>query len=174
MKINYSVNVEEFVAFNRFHWERSPYFRQTVAALRWYLPLGLTSVAGLFLLADHGSLPVAFGLLCGAAFLVVATPRILRRSLDRQVRNMFAEGSNKAFFGAHELEIDDSGLVERSAFGESRFRWEAVERIEATPDHVFIYLSAVHAIAISRSSVSGCDIEAFVAALKERHAACRA
>ena len=87
---------------------------------------------------------------------------LLPRTTDRQVRNFLKEGANKGMIGEHELEIDEQGLFERTAFNESRQSWACVERIERTETHAFIYISSMAAHVIPRDSATVGDFEPFV------------
>jgi hypothetical protein len=81
---------------------------------------------------------------------------------------MFKEGANKTILGPHELELTESDLIERTPFGESRVRFQAIERVASEGSHTFIYLSAVSANVIPHHAVSEGDREAFVAALQAK------
>jgi hypothetical protein len=58
----------------------------------------------------------------------------------------------------------------RTAFGESRTRLEAVERVVSDGDYTFIYISPVMAHVIPHAAVSEGNLEAFAEAIKERTA----
>lgn len=87
--------------------------------------------------------------------------------MDRQVRRLYKEGTNKGTLGQHELEIDDSGLVERTEVNETRHAWQGVERIVETDTHALIYISSMMAHVIPKRSVTVGDADAFIACAKQ-------
>jgi hypothetical protein len=80
----------------------------------------------------------------------------------------YAEGWNKTILCEHQLEVTDDGLIERNLFSESKIRWEAIERVERTETHSFVYVSAVSAHIIPHERILEGDCEAFVAQLQKR------
>ena len=58
------------------------------------------------------------------------------------------EVPEKGHLGRHHISIDEQGLVETTAVGESRVSWAGIDRIERSADAVFIYTtpSAAHMI----------------------------
>ena len=84
-------------------------------------------------------------------FVLVATltwffeKRITRRGILDLIRQ---EQPDKGQLGRHKLKLDETGLVESTAVGESRILWSGVHRIEHDPDYIYIYTapSAAHLI----------------------------
>jgi hypothetical protein len=76
-----------------------------------------------------------------------------RRRVEKALRKMLAEGSNKQLLGEHELELTETGLVERTGYAEVTFLWQAVERLGLTPDYIFIFTGAISGIIVPRAGV---------------------
>ena len=97
---------------------------------------------------------------------------LLRYWLQRQTRKAFLraydEGENRAIIGERRLRILDEAMEATSRFSSGTIRWEAIERIESTDSHTFIFISTVSAHAIPKHKIISGDYDAFVAAARER------
>lgn len=62
------------------------------------------------------------------------------------------ERQDKGQLGKHRLVLDDAGLVETTAVGESRTSWPGVHRVEQNADYIFIYVAPASAHLIPRRS----------------------
>jgi hypothetical protein len=91
-----------------------------------------------------------------------------RRRLEKIVRRLLNEGSNKSLLGERELEIIETGLITRSEREQGSYTWDVIERIGFTPDYTFIFISTVQGIAIAKSSVFEGDYEEFKEELRRR------
>ncbi|MFL5496895.1 MAG: YcxB family protein [Gemmatimonadales bacterium] len=89
-------------------------------------------------------------------FIAIAVPvvflfqwcleRWLARGAIRQLLNQ--ERQDKGQLGKHRLVLDEEGIRESTAVGESRTRWAGVDRVEENADYIFIYTTpaAAHVI----------------------------
>lgn len=168
MIVKYENSIDDLVAFSRHHYARSPAVKWSIirSLVLWSLVFIFISLK--FPTTDDLSIStrVAFGILYAALFCLIVS--LLRRPItDRLVRRMFREGDNKGIICQHELEIDDQGIVERTEVGEARQSWRAVERIEESDDHAFIYVSSMMAHVIPKRAVETGDVQAFLSQAKE-------
>jgi hypothetical protein len=167
MRIRYENSIEDLVAFNRYHCNHSPTVRRArLLAMCFWMAVALGAGAAVALIAKEPVVGAA-GVI-GAVVGLLLTPGAFRRQTDRAVRRLLKEGANKAVLGSHELELVGDELVERTPFGETRMRIEAVERVVSDGGYTFIYVSAVGAHVIPHSAVSEGDPAAFVKTLRQR------
>jgi hypothetical protein len=164
--IRYANTLEDLVAFHRYHWRYSNACRRQRAKAT----VALLSVALLggwyaWYLTESAGLALAIWAYF-AAYTAILRPWLVARGAERQVRRMYGEGSNVGILGGHELELTGGSLVERSDAGGSVTDLSAVEQVASTPEHTFIYTSAVSAHVIPRRAVCEGDYESFVAALR--------
>ena len=81
---------------------------------------------------------------------------LLQWSLDRwlvrrAIRQLLeTERPDRGQLGRHRLLLDEDGLTERTAVGESRTRWAGVDRVEQSRDYIYIYTSSAGAHVIPR------------------------
>jgi hypothetical protein len=89
-------------------------------------------------------------------FIAIAVPVVFlfqwcleRWLVGRAIRQLLKEERpDKGQLGRHRLVLSEEGLSESTAVGESRTTWVGVDRVEQSPDYVFIYTtpSAAHVI----------------------------
>lgn len=164
VRIRFDLTLDDIVAFNRIYCASSPAVRrQRFYAVCFAVVSGIASSASLAIVTGDALMLVTGGVAATVALLWV--PGMLRRNTDRLVRQMYREGQNQANCCAHELEIVDGALVERTPSGESRFRLSAISRIVSDDRYTLAYLSPAAAVIIPRHAVTVGDSEAFVAAL---------
>jgi hypothetical protein len=160
MPIKYNASPDDLVAFVQFHYKHySPIRRKNII-------LGILIPIAFFILfcidgvrKGRWDIPIV-----GAAVTVAVMLWLLRgqkRRLEKAVRKTLSSGSNKVSFGEHELEMTETGLIERSQYEDDRFTWDVIERIGFTPDYTFIFTGAARGISIAKSSVLEGDYEEF-------------
>jgi hypothetical protein len=89
-------------------------------------------------------------------FLVVAFPTVvlaqwyLERRMTRSaiLQLLKEEKADRGQLGRHRMVLNEGGVAESTAVGESRTSWVGVDRIEQNPKYIFIYTSraAAHII----------------------------
>ncbi len=168
MRIRYENTVDDFAAFQQFHMENSPSVRRRTALVRWGIP-AFGAGAGVLIMIVWGpdrweGIPlILFGLIFPIIF-----PVIMRRSLKRQVAELYREGGEKGVLGMHELLVSDQWLTERTDYNEQRSSWESIGRIGSSDDRTFIYVSPLTAHVIPRERVQEGDYDAFVREVRRR------
>jgi hypothetical protein len=85
-------------------------------------------------------------LVVGFPILVLAQWYLTRSMMRRAILRLISqEKPDKGLLGWHQLVLSESGLVEKTAVGESHTAWAGVDRVEQNPEYIFIYTSAVGA-----------------------------
>lgn len=166
MKIRYENNLEDLVAFNRYHFDHSPSVWRTRILLFLVIPVCILLYVVVSALLMDGLLEVIAGWVVIAVLLAFVGPWGFRSLNDRQVRKLYGEGTNKGAFGERELELTEDDLIERTLYGEQRTRLRAIEKVVMDGGYAFIYLIAVMAHVIPRDAVLDGDYEAFVERVK--------
>lgn len=167
MRLRYENTMDDAIAFNDFHYAHSPTMKRAVRINKW----GMGLMAFIFYSFVPGNknttinVTIAFVLAC---LFVLIYPSLVRYNIKRQVHKFYSEGNNKGFLGEHDIEIVEDGVIARSAYSETKTAWGAVERIETTPEHTFIYISAVTALIIPHDRITEGDYKAFLSELGQR------
>lgn len=165
MKIKYRIELDDIVAFNRYHIDHSAAMRRTKWLLMWGSGTAILASTSALAVLDNSIILFVLGV-AGAILGVLLLQRLWTSSHEKQVRRLYSEGANKRILGVHELELGEDRLTERSDTGGQETVFSAVERIVTTDGHAFIYIASVIAHVIPRSKVIEGDIEAFVGAVQ--------
>ena len=156
MRIHFERTMDDMIAFNDYHFRHSPYMKRFMF---WYRLIGALAIILLSTLLIQILLPPSpypFGFimsLIGAGFFVAIAPTMIQRRMKKQARKLYSEGKNASALGAQELEVTETGLIARSEYFETKMAWGAIERIESTPTHTFLYLSSVQAYIIPHDKI---------------------
>ena len=172
MKLEYSVSLEDIVAFNNHHMESTPTLRRKLSVMRFVW--AFAPLIGILLISSIE------GMSSGKAMLVIAAvaifisspiyllqPMFLRWLNTRQVRKVYSNPQNQALLGPREIKIVSNGLVEKTTSGQVETDASQVDRIETTKDYIFIYAgSRIHIV--SKKTVQSGDPEAFLSELRKK------
>lgn len=153
MLIRYSLTEEDVVAFCEYHVATSPMIRRQMARARFLYPLWFLGCGVVLWFAlERPAFPIAFSFV--AVAWIIWWPSYWKRHYRKQVIGLYREGRNTSLFGDHELELGSEGPVAKSPSGEeSKYRWSSIERVEQTPEYLFLYVSALQAIIVPRGRV---------------------
>lgn len=169
--VDYTVSTQDIIAFNQFHHGASPHSRRLLRLLQLASAVAITAACTLPLQNNRPLLPIGPWLVFAAAFILLV-PALFRWSIRRSARRQLAEGHNQGILGPRRLEVRDTALVELSDSGEQHTRWHAVEKVEVSEGHVFVYLSATAGYTVPREAFAdNAAVVAFVAAVREKIAA---
>lgn len=163
MLIKYRLDIDDYVAFNRFHMYQSKSQRRTklntgiITPIIFFLFLSLIdrSTSGLVI---AGILSSAF-----AIYMLFVVPK----HVDKKLKQMLSEGKNRNLLNEHQLEINESCICGKNTFSHMELKWDAVEKIAFTNDYTFIYTSSIGAIVVPRSAITEGNYETFKKLLKD-------
>ncbi|HEX6624157.1 MAG TPA: YcxB family protein [Pyrinomonadaceae bacterium] len=152
MEVEYEITTEDLFAYQWRACYKSPITRRARRKAYIYLLLLLLvlSLVGAFgsggfslSLANFAWVAVAFPVL--ACMIRYSDRRQTRRAIRELLKD---EKPDKGQLGVHRIALTETGLVERTAVGESRVTWAGVDRVEQNEEYVFIYTapSAAHII----------------------------
>jgi hypothetical protein len=176
MLIRYRIDMEDVVAFNRYHCDRSPLVKRGRAVMTWAFPaalLLLVAMITVFPIAPAtqfgDELAVALSVSAGIFSLlwILLIPGHMRRNVDRNVRRLYGEGANRGLIGPHELELTDTRLIERNPYGDSSRVLQAIEKVAFADGYAFIYVNAVSAHIVPGDAIEEGHFQAFLEALEE-------
>ena len=177
MKLRYENVMEDLLAFQEFHYANSPEVRKMV--LRGQFAVAVVSAGLLLILIEFTksifpivNLPVAIG---ASVFTGVLGwfnyPYATKRSWHKSTKKLYSEGKNRGFVGWHDLLATEDSLISSGDMGETKLSWQVVERVESTPEFVFLYVSAMSAIIIPRARVTEGNVDEFLAVAQKNSSA---
>lgn len=176
--LGYDIFVEDLVAFSLHRARTSPinqrnfYRGWIVRTLSLVVSFGVVFVVVIPRFNRIDSMITAA--IVSIATLVIAGlyPLRYRRSLERKIRQMINQESNKTICGAWRLVASPKRLSCYMPLVESHYHWNAIETIQRTPDAIYAYVTALSAIIIPvRAFKSTAEMDAFHAVLTERNTA---
>lgn len=167
MRLRYEITLDDLLAFTLHVHQKSPTMRRTRFGV--VFGLGVMLIGMCFVASEIvGNLKVFWGGVAGTIVFAGIYPRLYRRNVKRLSTRLYAEGQNKGILGRHVAELRDNGLFDGTDFSERTVFWKGIERIESTPSHTFVYLSAMSAQVIPEHSVIEGDYYSFVEELQRR------
>jgi len=92
---------------------------------------------------------------------------LLKPSLNKQAAKIY-ENAGPGLVGQITLRIEEDALVERTAVGEQKTKWEAVGPVISHENYVFIFVNTVGAAIINRNQVVTGNIDQFKEKVKEK------
>ena len=166
MEVDYEITREDLYAFQWRAAFQSPRGRRArrVAYLLWLIAILLLAIIPA--IGPHGiawsqvSLRFIVTSLAIAYLLQWCLDRWLLRHVIRQM--LKDERPDRGQLGRHRLVLDEEGLTETTAVGQSRTRWAGVDRVEQSDDYIYIYTSPAAAHVVPRRAFSSAEAaEAF-------------
>ena len=170
--LRYSTTIEDLVAFNRFHNLHSPRLIRQRRLVTVLLPVAALIAVSVMAILSRDLWSFFFPFLF-IIFYIAFLRRAYGKAFDNKVRRLYSEGKNRAALGAHRLSIDEDGLTSETEVSSSTISFKGIEKIESSPTHTFIYMSAMSAMVIPKDSVTEGDYENFFAQLRAKWVANR-
>jgi len=178
MTAEYEITHDDLSAFNLYHNRHSPTARRHYLR-SWLLPplIWLLVCAIIVYLAgrQRGTPLRSFldllPLFSGIPLYLLYFPWAYRRKLRKIIAGMVGEGHNRGLFGRHRVTISPEGVNDWSEHSQTSRTWRAVERVAASDDYVYLYVSALTAIIIpARAFADRSKFKEFVQAAMAYHA----
>lgn len=152
MTLTYKLELEDWLAFNRFYRQNTPVvqkqMRMTTIVFTLLLTMGIFST--LVVLQKRVEAEALISSLIGGALLYFMITRSSETSADKSARQIYESGQNKTLRELVTLTIHPNYIETISALSESKMKWPLVEKIAATADYIFIYISANNALIIPK------------------------
>jgi hypothetical protein len=156
-EFDYQLTKEDYVEFNQYHYKNSKSFMKDIMLLRVLFPILLL----LF--------PVLMGkkldMIYISIFVLISTvwiiflPKYLWKAINKKIIKMVEENKNGDLFTLKHTTINESGVYWKSEYSEGHYNWNSVIKINETDQFIYIYVSSVQAVVISKQlSSNGIDI----------------
>lgn len=151
-KITYTLEFEDWVAFNQHHNQNWPYARRVRWLIRILLSLVFVILALLYLVL--GDMILFFFFVLMALVWFFGLPWLFDFSIRQRLKKLIAGGKNM-WLGRHEMTISPDMFSSKNDTGEGKYNWQTVEKIDVTKDYIFIYVTPVSALIIPGRSFKG-------------------
>ena len=150
MRVSFDTTLEDIHAFNTHYGQTAALPQQSRKMVRGALTLTLGSL--MFALGVAFHLPIAFWII--NALILFGWwqfyPRRVEAMARRSTQKLYAEGRNAGMLGPTTVTIEAEWLSEASSEREVRTRWRAVERMDQTPQYLFLYVTGFSAVIVPR------------------------
>ncbi len=154
MDVEYEITLKDLYAFQWRAAFESPRGRRVrrLAYLGWLLAIALFAIVPA-IGADGFTLSrvsVTFMLMPLLVFLILywwLERWLMRRAIRHLLKD---ERPDRGVLGRHRMVLDEDGVRESTAVGESRTTWAGIDRVEQSPEYIYIYTSPAGAHVIPR------------------------
>lgn len=179
IKINYTVTIEDLVAFNEDYFLNSAILQKRFRKERLFV-LASFLIGGLIFaflaLIDNPnsssrylfSIFICFLCLAPGLLIYAFIPRSTKNTIKTRAKKAFSEGKNTTLLGYQELVLDAKAITVRNEYFESSYTWEALEKMSLTANHIFVYISVGSAIVIPKQSIDKEQLQAVESFLEEK------
>src|SRR5882724_9769508 len=170
MKLSYDFDLDDWTAFQRYHYSKSPTYRRMRNITRILFPVAaLLFITSRFL--SRGFDPLYFGIF--AVFAVawfVLYPRWFDRKVIRRSNQFLREGKTDSMFGRREIELLPDRVHIISPSGETTYRSSAITKIAETPDALLLYVSSIQALILPRRKLSEAEFQQATTFVQQHYA----
>lgn len=162
MQIKYTNTLEDIVAFNRYHHQKSDTFKKQKNSCLIRMPIVLGLLMIMFFILSQEVQVLIWGT-CLIVFYILIFLKAWGTGMDKVCQKVFLEQDTKSVICEHLLEITNDGMHEKTALNEWWGKWAAIQQITVERDMAFIYIGPLQAHIIPRSRVVEGDFDSFVA-----------
>jgi len=171
MKIEYEIDMNDIMQFQKYHLNNSQQMKKQILAVRLFIPI---IIIGIFIAFKIGSESI-IDLIKNYYMLFVVMilwfflyPIIAKSSIFRLGKKYYLEGKNKEVLCKHKITIGKNKITEETKNSKNEHTWDGIEKIVYTNDYIFIYTSALtaHVVPI-RVFKNEDEKNKFINALKE-------
>ena len=155
----YQLTEEEYFEFNYYTFWTAPFRKKYrwiyyLRLLLLYLPvavlyISLNRVHNLYI--DIAVFAVI------AVFFIFLIPYFVKRSVRKRTKQILAEPENKHIIGICEVQLSDTGIVDKDSASETKYIWDAIVRRAETDQCIFLYTNSHHAIVIPKRVIKNAE-----------------
>jgi hypothetical protein len=148
MEVEFTLTLEDYRAFQRYHAEAEPGSSHSRRFISWivWVPIGLITV--FLALASEEAIHIGIHVLLGALAGAIATGFGIWRLGKLTVKSQHARFEEQA--RSLRLSITPEAITIASDLSQTSNRWPAVCKIGATDDYAFLYTAAAEAYVVPR------------------------
>jgi hypothetical protein len=167
MEIEFIVRPEDLIAARENYTENSTVMKKGSR----FETFGTGSTILMFFAVLSLMLNTYIPFLLGAIFTVVwifLWPSMQKNSYHRKQTSLYAESANQISMGRKVMELEDDILTVRSELHWSKTKLRAIEQIEITKTHAFLFYGTFQAFVIPRATIQKGDFDQFTSTIINR------
>jgi YcxB-like protein len=160
MTLEFENTFDDLLAFNLHNHRASPTLRRPHQVARILYPILFTAALLGFYVYFGGPIASAvFMSMIGLAVVAssawyLAYPALLRWRIRRLTTRLLRESKNTSLLERRSIVLSPDGLLFTAPSSSGQIGWNLIERVDHTPQFIFLYMSAMSAIVIPRRSVN--------------------
>jgi hypothetical protein len=147
MKLEYEITKQDYIDFNIYHMTHSETVKRSLFIQRFIFPI-IFLVLPIFLIKIT-DIPLWYWFsvfIISSVLWIIFYPKFLKKSVERKISKMLAEGKTTGILGNHSFSFTEEGFVDKTEFSETRYN--LIEKVVESETHIFIYVSALMAYII--------------------------
>jgi hypothetical protein len=148
MLLNYTVNEDDFIAFNIYHAQHMASYKRTILFLYLLVPVFVVAITPMVFMVYPDTSPLTWAAIATAAsaLWILTTPSRFTAMIRRQVKRVTKE--HNKFIGKFSLELCDAEMI-YTAHGESHaVAYNSLTKVAEDKGLTYLFLSALTAIVI--------------------------
>jgi len=154
MRVVLDVDMADVMAFNKHHiLESKAHKKVNIILLFIFAVPFITS-----LILDSDSTGALFPVLF-LIFGIIYVFKIRLQSLLRRAKKELSKPENANMFGVHEMEFNDAEIKINDSESSVILKWNAIKRLDETPEYFFLYISSINAYCIPKKKISTNETE---------------
>ena len=172
VKIKYEIELEDFFVFSDYLTKTSPLMLKAIRkGQMWWA--GGPLAAGFLLSIMNGYSSEKTLTTLAILSVAISLPMFLmykqyfKYRSKKQIKQLYENGSYKGIIGTHEMVISNDYLTETTEDSENKVPWNAINRVETTADHTFVFTDEVTAYIIPHQKIVGANGSQFIDKLKD-------
>lgn len=175
MKLNFSLNEQDVINFNLYHFRNSKFTQRRLFFLRLLIPVWAVLV---FLFLNRSNLDLtsilwnsplfAFGILW-----YFFSDKLYYWRLKNNVKNLLKEGRNQGMIGVQNVELTDEALIVENESGVFKHVLKAIHRLEEGDGYLFLYVTSLSAFIVPLHVFQNSEKESFVSAIRNANPSLR-
>ncbi|HRE50004.1 MAG TPA: YcxB family protein [Flavitalea sp.] len=153
--LRFRLTQEEYFQYNYFTAWADPGKKSYRRAYFFRVMLLYGVVAALYILSNQThniAVDISVFVLTGAVYLLMV-PIFIKWSVRRRVKDILSKKENLHVLDDAEIELTDTGILDKDAVSESRYGWDAIVRKVETPNSFYLYTNSYHAIVIPKRTI---------------------
>ena len=164
MKLTYNLTADDVMAFHRFHFTDTGYFKKMHKKSLWWLLLGGMILFWMHAYSDDGIDMKAVLTIIFFAAAMTGSPFLIKRKILQRLQKSTQSPDIKKILGPHEITLEQSGVISKNPFAESKLEWHSFTKWRQNDDYFFLYSTSQSAIIIPKKKLnrSPVEIEEFI------------
>jgi len=149
MEVTVTTDENDLIALNDHVARTMPVLRRQILTAWLGIVVALVAL-GVILTELSGSASAGFVFYAAAIFWLFVFPFFIKWTRRRNIRRLCRSSRNLGIFGQHKIVLSPTEIARNGSYGHAAIYWPAVDRIEVSPSHAFIFVSSMNAFMIPK------------------------